>query len=56
MKRYKAMIARLRYIQGAQDAELGKTPQSSSPRYLRGYSEQYAKEQIISSRTEHVYF
>lgn len=56
MNRYKSMIARLRYIQGAQDAELGKSPQSCSPKYLQGYAEQYAKEQMMSARTEQHYF
>jgi hypothetical protein len=56
INRYKQAIKKLRHLQGARDAEIGKIPQSSSPTYLRGYSEQYAKEAMATARTEQIYF
>jgi hypothetical protein len=49
MKRYKVEVRRVLYRMGIRDARLGRSPTKDNPSYLRGFSDQYAREQIQSS-------
>jgi hypothetical protein len=49
MKLYKVEVRRALYRIGIRDARLGRSPTKDNPSYLRGFSDQYAREQIKSS-------
>jgi hypothetical protein len=49
MNRYKVEVRRAFYRMGVRDARLGRNPTKDNPSYLRGYNQQYEKEQIQSS-------
>jgi hypothetical protein len=49
MKRYKVEVRRALYRMGIRDALRGRNPTKDNPSYLRGYNQQYEKEQIQSS-------
>jgi hypothetical protein len=48
MKRYKVEVRRALYRIGVRDARRGRNPTKDNPSYLRGFSDQYAREQIQS--------
>jgi hypothetical protein len=51
----KALIKRMRYFEGKSDCIAGLSPKSTSRFYLRGYCDQYAKEQILSALSKEAF-
>ncbi len=48
----KLLVKRVRYLEGVIDCQKGIYPQRTTRYYLQGYSEQYAKDQILNELTE----
>jgi hypothetical protein len=51
-KKIKLLIKQVRYHEGVVDCQKGVNPQRTTRYYLQGYSEQYAKDQILNALTE----
>ena len=51
----KFLVKQVRYLEGVIDCQQGLSPKRTTRYYLAGYSEQYAKEQILSALTKPIF-
>ena len=51
-KRIKQLVKALRFVQGERDAALGVKPIKHTPYYIKGYAQQYCKDQTWAGQQQ----